>query len=141
MMQRHFAWALVVICLVAGTSRAGVEADPNKEYPICPEAGPYMICVTSYVGDKAPELAHEMVLEIRSRFNLNAYVLNKGADEKRKQREEAARKRAEFFSAFPDANVPVRMRVTRIEEQCAVLVGGFKDMGTAERALKDVRKL
>ena len=34
-----------------------------------------------------------------------------------------------------------RPRFTRVEEQCAVLIGGFKDMELANRALPEVKRL
>jgi hypothetical protein len=113
----------------------GVEADPSKDYAVTPEAGAWMICATCYVGPQAVQLAHEMVLEIRTRYHLPAYVMNKGEQE----REEQRKKVEEIHKKYPDAKVP--LRVTRIEDQCAVLVGGYKDMDAANRALKDVKKL
>jgi hypothetical protein len=130
-------WLLALTWLALGsTAFAGVvEADPNKDYAITPEAGPWMVCATSYVGPEAQQLAHELVLEIRSRFSLPAYVVNKGDDERRKQLEEYQRKQKEH----PDVHIPFRH--TRVEDQCAVLIGGYKDMDSAHRALKDIKKL
>jgi len=122
--------------LLTGVAHARIEADPNKDYAVTPEAGPWMISATCYVGPEAPNLAHELVLEIRSRFDLPAWVFNKGDDE-RKEYIERWRKVQE--------NLPVEARVPyrgpRIREQCAVLIGGYKDMATARRALDHVKSL
>jgi hypothetical protein len=91
--------------------------------------------VTTYVGPEARQLAHQMVLEIRSRFGLPAYVVNYGDEERRKQQQELE----QFRKQFPDYQGP--MRHTRIQEQCMVLIGGYKDIDAAHRALKDIKKL
>lgn len=127
------AWLALLV--VAGRTCARVEADPNKEYPVTPEAGPWMICVTTYVGPDSPQLAHQMVLEIRGRFDLPAFVVNHGDEERRKQQQELE----QFRKQFPDYKGPVRH--TRVQEQCAVLIGGYKDIDTAHRALLGVKKL
>ena len=135
--MRTLSYTLACLAMgaVAGSADARVEADPNKDYAVTPEAGPWMILVTTYVGPEAPQLAHQMVLEIRNRFDLPAFVVNRGAEERRKQQQELE----QFRMQFPGYTGPIRH--TRIQEQCAVLVGGYKDMDAAHRALKDVKKL
>src|SRR5581483_315356 len=64
-----------------------------------------------------------------------AYVFNKGDDERQKQREEYQR----LLEKHPGVKLPFRH--TRVEDQCAVLIGGYKDMDAASRALKSVKKL
>ena len=56
-----FALSFVVGLTFTNLGRAGIDADPNKDYPITPQAGPWMICATCYVRDQAPMLAREMV--------------------------------------------------------------------------------
>lgn len=135
--MRKLSYALAWLALgsVAGIAYARVEADPNQEYAVAPEAGPWMIRVTTYVGPEARQLAHEMVLEIRSRFDLPAFVINYGDEERRKQQQELK----QFREQFPDYQGPVRH--TRIQEQCMVLIGGYKDMDAAHRALMEIKKL
>jgi hypothetical protein len=135
--MRTLSYTLACLAMgaVACSAHARVEADPNKEYAITPEAGSWMILVTTYVGPEAPHLAHQMILEIRNRFDLPAFVVNRGAEERRKQQQELE----QFRKQFPDYTGPIRH--TRVQEQCAVLVGGYKDMDAAHRALKDIKKL
>jgi hypothetical protein len=130
-----YTLACLVIGVMASSARARVEADPNKEYAITPEAGPWMILVTTYVGPEAPQLARQMTLEIRSRFDLPAYLVNRGAEERRKQQQELD----QFRKQFPDYTGPIKH--TRLHEQCAVLVGGYKDIDAAHRALIEIKKL
>ena len=130
-----FGLAGLLSLAVTATGYAGIEADPNKEYKITPEVGSWVICAASYTGPKAQEMAHELILEIRSRFSLPAFVFNHGEEERRKQQETLQR----IHEQYKDYNVP--LHITRIQEQCAVLIGGYKDFDAATRALKDIKKL
>lgn len=109
-----------------------VEADPSKEYRIVPEAGPWMICVHSYTGSNARALAHELVLLIRRRDNLNAYLFDRSEQQRQEQEQ--------FLNSLDPQGSPRRRRVN-IEDQCAVLVGGYPDMETARRALDGIKKM
>ena len=51
-----------------------VDADPQKEYRVTEENGPWMIVACSFSGEGAEEQAHELVLELRRDFRLPAYV-------------------------------------------------------------------
>src|SRR5947207_2301619 len=135
MRKMSYALAWLAIGSVAGIAYARVEADPNKEYTVTPEAGAWMIRVTTYVGPESRQLAHQMVLELRSRFDLPAYVLTYGDEERRKQQQEME----QFRKQFPDYQGP--MRHTRIQEQCMVLISGYKDMDAAHRDMKEIKKL
>jgi hypothetical protein len=140
--------ALLVAVGLAITSQAQTDTDPNKEYPVTPEAGHWLICAVPYVGPQAPQLAHEMVMEIRSRFKLPAYVLNRTEEERRKQEEELKYIKQQYDEVNrlrqqnhePEVAIPRRL-MPRIQEQCAVLVGGYKDQETAALALKEFKKL
>jgi hypothetical protein len=57
-----------------------VEADPEKFYELTESEGPWMILCTSFAGPKAREQAHELVLELRSRYKLEAYVFARHFD-------------------------------------------------------------
>jgi hypothetical protein len=133
----------MLIATTAGLARQ--EADPTKEYPVGPEAGPWMICAASYIGEQAPKMAHDLVLELRRDYDLPAFVYNRGdierfkiqkeMDDKRFQQEEALRQQG----LQPGKALPVRH--VRIEDQCAVMIGGYKDMDTAHDALEKIKKL
>jgi hypothetical protein len=135
----------LAILLATAPGHARVEAEPQKEYQITPDVGAWMICAKSYIGEMAPKYAHDLVLELRSRYDLPAYVFNRGADERRKLQNELEKQRHDqevqlkLAGLHPDMPLPVRH--VRIEEQCAVLVGGYKDMETASKALEKIKKL
>src|SRR5947209_1600836 len=114
----------------------GAAAGPAAAlYPVTPEAGAWLICAASYMGPDAPELARQVVLELRNRHHLPAFVFNHADEERRRMREEFERIR----QLQPD--VPRARRTVRLEEQCAVLVGGYADFEGASAALKDVKAL
>jgi hypothetical protein len=139
--MKQLLFALVGLA-VATRLYAQVDTDPNKSYAITPEAGPWMICATYYVGPDASKLAHELVMEIRSRHHLPAFVFNRGDEERRKHEEERRRRLEELKrlqEQYGDVKLPVR--APRVEEQCAVLIGGYKDMDAASKALEKVKKL
>ncbi|MBW3595760.1 MAG: hypothetical protein KY475_00630 [Planctomycetes bacterium] len=51
-----------------------VDADSNNPYYLSKENGPWLILVASFSGDTAEQQARDLVLELRSRFNVSAYV-------------------------------------------------------------------
>jgi hypothetical protein len=143
--MKYLACSLSGILLIAGWASAGVEADPNKEYAITQDVGPWMVCTASFSGDQAAKMAHDMVIELRSKYNLPAYVFNRGAELRREQQEEVQRKRQqqkeylERMGLHPD--MPLRLPTVRIDEQCAVLVGGYPDIDSAHKKLQEIKKL
>jgi hypothetical protein len=118
-----------------------------REFLVTPEVGPWMICVASYTGPEAAQMAREFVLVLRDPkgpYKLPAYVFNRGDEERQKElkhREEVKRQKIEWFKerGLP---VPEKIRVPKmnIEEQCAVLIGGFKDIKAARRFLDVIKK-
>jgi hypothetical protein len=80
-------------------------------------------------------LARQLVVQLREKHNLAAYIFNHGAEERRKQQDELDRIRR----MNPEINLP--RRTVRIQEQCAVLVGGFRDFDQASAALKNIKEL
>jgi hypothetical protein len=143
------AWILpvAVVALLAGHDRAcaRVEADPQKEYVITPGVGPWAICVASFMGEASQQFAHNLVLELRTKYDLPAYVYNRGAEERRAQqaelenRRQKQREQLERMGAHADIALPVR--TVHIEEQYAVLIGGYPDMDTAHSELERIKKM
>jgi hypothetical protein len=108
--------------------------DINAAYAVTQEAGPWMICVGSYLGESAPELAYQFCTHLRQK-NLPAYVYNRGNAERKKLQDELDRQQ----KAMP--GVPRRRKLAHPEEeQFAVLLGGFQDVDTANKQLQNVRK-
>jgi hypothetical protein len=138
MSKMLFVLASIASLSFVSTGRAGVDADPNQEYRVTPEAGAWFICAACYSGPKCLEAAHELVLEIRNRYKMPAYVFDRSEDEKKKQQEYLDR----WHDQFPGSKgQPRGVRVTRVKEECVVLVGGYKDIKEAHRALEKFKKL
>jgi len=87
-----------------------VEADPNKDYWLSEDNGPWMIMACSFTGDQAEQQARELVLELRKRYKLPAYMYEKTFDLK-----------------SDNAKSPRRYRYQQGERirEVAVLVGDF----------------
>jgi hypothetical protein len=138
------AGAMTLTLVLVGFAKQ--EADPQKEYNVTPEVGPWMICAASYMGDTAPKMAHDLVLELRrDPYDLPAFVFNRGAEERRKIQEDLENQRRRQQELLrqqglnPDQPLPARR--VRVQDQCAVLIGGYKDMETARAILEKIKKL
>jgi hypothetical protein len=119
--------------------------DPNQDILVTGREGPWMIFVHWYEGPEAPQWAREFVMELRNTHKLTAYVFNRGAEERRKEYERVKgiieKQRQWLKEKNLPLNQPIHVKYMRIEEQCAVLVGGYRDENTARRALEEIRKL
>jgi hypothetical protein len=51
-----------------------VDTDPAKPYKLAEENGPWMVMACSFSGEGADKQAHELVLELRTRYKLPAYI-------------------------------------------------------------------
>lgn len=114
---------------------ASVEADPKKEYRLSPKDGPWMIYVASFKGDEARDMAHKLVQELRREYKLQAYTFSRTEE----QRREEDKKRAEEWRQRFGEGVPMRGKV-RIPDEFAVLVGHYKDMDSAHKALDKIKQ-
>jgi hypothetical protein len=113
---------------------------------VTPQAGPWMILAASYGGPPSRGQAEELATEIRTRYSLPAYIFNRTAEERRAEQDRVARLKEEARKKLEadglPATTPVYIKtVRRIEDQYAVLVGGYKDDVAARKALEDIRKL
>ncbi|HVK18612.1 MAG TPA: hypothetical protein VM533_16890 [Fimbriiglobus sp.] len=126
-----------------------------------PDLGPWMICIKSYSGPESRKLAEALAAEIRQTHNAGSYLFEWGSEERQQEqerrdkvREELQKEQAPFLQVreqmkqkaaaegieFIDTPVKVRVPIVRYPEQWAVLVGGFKDMDAARKALDAVRQ-
>jgi hypothetical protein len=107
------------------------EADPEKAYTLTEANGPWMIMACSFSGEGAEQQAHDLVLELRKRYKLPAYIYKKRFD-----LEEVRGRGVDCFGA------PPKMQYRRGNEfkETAVLVGDFTDVDDTE-AQKTLKKL
>ena len=105
------------------TSR--VEADPAKEYTLKEEHGPWIIMACSFNGENAQKQAHDLVLELRKRYRMEAFVHQHGFQAGRSQRQRAAALRLAPSSQYQMVTEnPKAYRDGAIKE-IAVVVGNF----------------
>ncbi len=57
-----------------------VDADAGKEYRLTEDQGPWMILATSFAGPGAEQQAQTLVLELRKKFNIEAYIHRQSYD-------------------------------------------------------------
>src|SRR4051812_12367247 len=57
-----------------------IDADPNKNYDLEEKNGPWMIMAASFAGPSAEQQSHDLVLELRQRFKLEAYTFRRTYD-------------------------------------------------------------
>ncbi len=108
------AWAAVPIPRLFTISN--VEADPNKDYWVTENNGPWMIMACSFSGEHALDQARELVLELRRRYKLPAYMYEKtfelktdelnGRKKFRYQQGDAIREVAVLVGDFPSVDDP-----------------------------------
>lgn len=114
-------------------SRSRVEADPNNDYPLDEECGPWMIMTTTFSGDGAEDQARELVHELRSRYKLKAYTYQKNF----KFSDGSEGRGIDEFGA------PLKMRYQGGNErsEIAVLVGDYENAADsdAQRALRKLK--
>jgi len=116
------------------------------QYPVRPDSGEWLILVQSYTGDGSAKLAEDLAASLRRDYKLNAFVFNRGEEERAKEQERVAKLRAQQREAAKASGLPIdsplpKIKTVRIEDQYAVVVGGWKDIDAARKALDDIRKL
>ncbi len=144
-----WAPALCLALGAAGMVRAAppADADPGQDYSVTPEAGPWMISAAYFTGPSAPDLARQTGgadPQPLPRCRPTSSITPK---RRRKKQQELLdqQRQALPFDAPPDGSeivvpVPRRHPVIHVEEQCAVLIGGYPDEETAHKVLLVVKK-
>lgn len=118
--------------LIAGDR---MDADPNKEYLVTEAQGPWMVMACSFSGDNARKQAHDLVLELRKRYKLEAYM------HQAKFEFGAAPSRCVDQFGQPRKSIYKRNKGAESVEEYAVLVGSFQtaDEPAAQQMLKKVK--
>ncbi len=57
-----------------------VEADPNQDYQLREEHGPWLVLAATFLGEEGERQARALVLELRSRYRLRAYMYKRKFD-------------------------------------------------------------
>src|SRR6478736_3758411 len=83
--------ALISLTLLAGRASADpawtklvpfkkIDADATKTYELEERNGPWMIMAASFVGSTADQQSHDLVLELRQKYKLEAFAFRKTYD-------------------------------------------------------------
>ena len=128
--------------------------EQNYKYAVVPQAGQWMVCVQCYKDQReangrslpAQKLAEELAEYIRTKHKLPAYLYDWGRVQRGEEEKRVADRRKQqedLMKAMGATNVvgSARIKTVRIEDEFAVLIGGWKDMDTARKALDSIRKL
>jgi len=109
-----------------------VEADPKKSYELEESHGPWMVMCTSFAGPAAEQQAHDLVIELRQKFKLEAYTFRQNFDFTK----------PEVGLGFSEYGGPKRMKYRKAVkfEEIAVVVGHFQSIEHPEVA-KTLEKL
>ena len=113
-----------------------VEADPKKDYELTESHGPWMVMCTSFTGGlAAEEQAHNLVLELRQKYHLPAFVYRKhfdmgGTEEGLGKNKYGDKKIMRYNNAYK-------------RDEIAVLVGNFQsvDSSEIEKVLQNIKTM
>ncbi len=112
-----------------------VEADPEKEYILAEDNGPWMIMAATFAGKGAEAQAQELVLELRRDFRLPAYLHKHRFDHRNGPATGLG------VDRYGD---PLKMKYlykhSATNEECAVLVGNYATAGESQ-AKSDLLKI
>jgi hypothetical protein len=136
---RTLQFLTVIGLLVVGRALA-------TQYPVAKESGEWMILVQSYSGKESAQLAEDLAKSLRQDYKQNAFIFDRSEEERRKERERIAALRKQREEDAKTQGLPKDtkwepIRTHKIEDSYAVLIGGWKDMESARKALDEVRKL
>jgi len=132
-MQRRTFLLASVGWLAALEKLCGQTTPPSISW-LTPQSGPFLICVGSFRGDNARELAQRLASYVQQNYRCRVYLFSRSEEERRKQEEELRRLR-ELYG--PNQ----RFRRYRIEDEYAVLVGDFRSWDDARRELDRIKQL
>src|SRR5262245_20994331 len=135
--MKRFVFVVAGVLVLAAVPPAGraarVEADPNKEYAITPEAGPFAILVKAYSGGDARPLANQLALYLRQQ-GWPAYVYDYTPERERNAKEWIE---ARYQNVPPEAR---RHKTIHVDPQWGVFIGGYRDFDGASGDLAKVKK-
>jgi len=111
-----------------------VDADPNKDYQLSKENGPWLVMACTFSGEKAYEQARDLALELRREYKLPAYLYSKTF-------EFEVGNGGRGTDQFGD-RLALRYRQGDETTEIAVLVGDFEsvDSDQAQKTLEKIKK-
>ncbi|MCA9230938.1 MAG: hypothetical protein KDA57_09820 [Planctomycetales bacterium] len=137
--------------------RKQVEADPEAEYALTREHGPWLILAATFSGPEAEAQAHELILELRSNYRFPAYYygmtfqqdetdLGRGVDDygsrirRRYQRGNQIQEHAVLVGEFPSVDDPDASKLLQQIKQIAPETLNPEDHESTSQSLATVRQ-
>jgi hypothetical protein len=129
---------------------------PTYKYQVSPQAGPWLVCVQTFKGVQAQQLAEELAEILIRDFKIPTYLYDYGHKQREAERarvEKLRQERREMFIQMEKQGLPPTVDGLRrwyvpemkIDDEFAVLVGKsgrqLKDMEAARDYLDDIRKI
>ncbi len=119
---------------------------PNADIAIKSADGEWVICLIVYRGPEAHQMARQFVSVLRGKdYGLWAYIYDY-TPELRKQQEMLRQEQIEKYRAAfkmmgqaPPPTLKIRVQKINVEDEVAVLVGGFKDQASARKMQNEMR--
>ena len=110
-----------------------VDADPAKRYSVTQDQGPWMVMATSFRGPGAEKQAHNLIMELREEFKLEAFMHRKSYDFSNKVEGRGIDKYGKPKQMVYNRNVQF--------DEIAVLVGNFESLQSddAQKLLKKIK--
>lgn len=102
-----------------------IDVDPNKRYELTKENGPWMVFATSFAGEGAEKQAHDLVMELRQKHKLPAYIHAQHYDFTEKIDGLGVNK-------FGEPKKMKYVRQTKEFDEIAVLVGNYTSVEDSE---------
>ncbi len=136
--MKQFVVAVAVACVLIIVRQANAQPAPTinvDEYEITPAAGPFAICAAGFTGEDAGARAHDLAVAVRQTYKLPAYTFFVN----RKERQERQAKINEIRQLTPEVDRR-KIRGTRVENEYAVLIGGYQDFDAASKGVKELKK-
>ncbi len=121
-----------------------VEADPHKVYVLSDSQGPWLVMACTFSGKGAEKQANDLVLELRERYKLPAYVhrheIDPGEAVGRGTYDRYGNLRRWEYQKYKDSKDRDRARHPELAE-LAVLVGNYQsiDDPTAQETLRKIK--
>lgn len=134
-----------------------VEADPEAEYTLSQERGPWLVLAASFSGEQAEQQARDLILELRRDFGLTAFYygmtfqmdennLGLGIDKygskirRRYQRGNQVREHAVLVGEFPSIDDPEARKLLKKLKQITPASLATEEGESTSQSLAAVRK-
>ena len=121
-----------------------VDADPNKDYLLSESQGPWLVMACTFSGNGAEKQANDLVLELRERYKLPAYVhkveFDPGEAVGRGTYDRYGNVRRWVYTKYRDSKDREKARHPELAE-LAVLVGNYQsiDDPAAQETLRKIK--